>query len=153
MRSTKHRSRPFGEIGTEESSLTTVGDKIARAAVLAERASTEAEAARAAPDIDYARLQQAAQKGWTAASLAVDALVLRRTGRRPRGTNRRLEEMSDLASSDRQIAPLDRDFGSFLGYLHVTCGHEGTCSAKLVPRRLSDVQKFVEAMAKLCGRR
>jgi hypothetical protein len=149
MRRKNTRRLGLGQVGVEESTLRTTREKLARAVVLAGRAAAEADKARQEMPADYARLQQAAQKGWTAASVAVDALILHRTGQRPKGTERRLDELSDLAQQDNRVEPLDRDFNAFLGYLHATCGHEGTCSTKLVPRKLAQVQRFVEEVAEL----
>lgn len=105
---------------------------------------------------DPARIQNAAGKGWIAARLAAQALVLCRKGRNVRGTTGLIDAVHDLVKerpSDVGLATFKGVLLDAYGELHLKCGEQGECSTR-TPRVIRDVAEDLLPLAsRLCRSR
>ena len=97
-------------------------------------------------------LRDAAEKAWGATVRAVDALVLARTGRKPKAAHERRVELEAICLKDAEAERLriaDR-YSTRSDYLHLMCFHEGVCEpVEAVKRRILETGELIEDVKKL----
>jgi len=106
---------------------------------------------RAVEEVDV-DLRDAAEKAWGATVRVVDALVLARTGRKPKAAHERRVELEAICLKDAEAERLriaDR-YSTRSDYLHVMCFYEGVCEpVEAVKRRILETGGLIEDVKKL----
>jgi len=97
-------------------------------------------------------LRNAAEKAWCATVRAVDALVLAKTGKKPKYAHDRRESLEALLLKEPEAERLkigDR-YSTRSDYLHAMCFYEGACKPPdAVKRRIIETKDLIEDVKKL----
>lgn len=97
---------------------------------------------------DLSLLREISEKGYGAASDAVDGLTLRRMTKVCTSHNARQDCILELEELDKNLRNLNLDtyFSSVVEKLHIRCFHEADCSIPVIEAGLRDARKLVEAI-------
>jgi hypothetical protein len=99
-------------------------------------------------DVD---LRNAAEKAWGATVRATDALILARTGVKPRAMSERRKKLGELIVKEPRIDEVkiwDR-FHSRSDVLHGSCFYEGVCEPpEAIKRKIVETREFIEDVKK-----
>ena len=92
--------------------------------------------------LEQDRLRNAADKAWCATKRATDALILARTGDKPRTSGETMRMLRQLRRQDPTLEPLRLQYGSRQSFLHGRAFYDGI----LEPRDdlIADVQETID---------
>ena len=97
------------------------------------------------------KLRNSAEKAWGATKRATDALLLVRTGEKPRTTAITTLELDRLANRDPQVKSLVGRYFSRIGQLHGLCFYNGICDPELTNRRVRETIAYIEGAEVMAG--
>ena len=97
------------------------------------------------------KLRNSAEKAWGATKRATDALLLVRTGEKPRTTAATTQELDRLGDRDPQVKSLVGRYFSRIGQLHGLCFYDGICDPELTNRRVRETIAYIEDAEVMAG--
>ena len=96
-------------------------------------------------------IRNAAEKAWAATVRATDALVLAKTGTKPKVMSERRRKLGELILKEPEIdeAKIWDRFHSRSDVLHSSCFYEGICEPKeLIKKKIVETRDYIEDVKK-----